>query len=101
MTRLLYFVKPTLKLFWTIIYSRNPHIKFTCKLEVDGHLVGRYYRKPTHTAQCLHFDSHYKLSVIRTLNHRPKSAVTDPEERNKEIYHIKDAWGRCGYPQWA
>ena len=63
------------------------------------------YRKPTHTDQYLHFDSHHpishKLSVIRTLNYRAQTAVTDPEERTKELDHIKGALRRCGYRQWA
>ena len=61
------------------------------------------YRKPTHTDQYLHFDSHHpvshKLSVIRTLNYRAQTAVTDPVERTKELDLIKGALSRCGYRQ--
>ena len=102
------------------INSQNPHIKFACEPEVNGQLAFldtkitrkesglldvTIYRKPTHTDQYLHFDSHHpishELSVIRTLNYRAQTAVTDPEERTKERDHIKGALSRCGYRQWA
>ena len=106
--------------FFNHINSQNPHIKFTSEPEVDNHLAFldtkitrkeggsldvTIYRKPTHTDQYLHFDSHHpvshKLSVIRTLTHRAQTAVTDQQERTKEIDHIKGALGNCGYRQWA
>ena len=106
--------------FFDFINSQNPHIKFTCEPEVDnqlafldtkitrkdnGTLSITIYRKPTHTDQYLHFDSHHpvshKLSVIRTLNHRAQTAVTDPQERNQELNHIKGALANCGYRRWA
>ena len=106
--------------FFEYINSQNPHIKFTCEPEVNGQLAFldtkitrkesgsldvTICRKPTHTDQYLHFDSHHpishKLSVIRTLNYRAQTAVTDPEERTKELDHIKGALSRCGYRQWA
>ena len=101
--------------FFEYINSQNPHIKFTCEPEVNGQLAFldtkitrkesgsldvTIYRKPTHTDQYLHFDSHHpishKLSVIRTLNYRAQTAVTDPEERTKELDHIKG----CGMGPW-
>ena len=94
--------------FFECINSQNPHIKFICEPEVNGQLAFldtkitrkesgsldvTIYRKPTHTDQYLHFDSHHlvshKFSVIRTFDHRAQTAVTDPEERNKELDHIK------------
>ena len=106
--------------FFEFINTQNPHIKFTCEPEVEGHLafldtkISRkedgtidiaIYRKPTHTDQYLHFDSHHpishKLSVIRTLTHRAEVAVTNPQEKEKEIHHIKSALNNCGYRQWA
>ncbi|XP_072020645.1 uncharacterized protein [Amphiura filiformis] len=108
------------KIFTEHINSQNSHIKFTSEPEVDGFLAFldtkvlrnadgsvsiSIYRKPTHTDQYLHFDSHHpiahKLSVIRTLFHRAEIAVTDPEERVKEVEHIKSALGRCGYHNWT
>ena len=106
--------------FFDYINSQNPHIKFTCEPDVDGQLafldnkITRkesgsldviIYRKPAHTDQYLHFDSHHpvshRLSVTRTLNYRAQTAVTDPEERTKELHHIEGALSRCGYHQWA
>ncbi|XP_072046288.1 uncharacterized protein [Amphiura filiformis] len=108
------------EIFTEHINSQNSHIKFTSESEVNGYLafldtkVSRnadgtvsisIYRKPTHTDQYLHFDSHHpiahKLSVIRTLFHRAEIAVTDPEERVKEVDHIKSALGHCGYHNWT
>ncbi|XP_072044617.1 uncharacterized protein [Amphiura filiformis] len=106
--------------FFQFINDQNPHIRFTCEPEANRHLAFldtkitrkesgsldvTIYRKPTHTDQYLHFNIHHpishKLSVIRTLTHRANTAVTDPEEREKEIEHIKGALGNCGYRQWA
>ena len=45
----------------------------------DGRLNTTVYRKPTHTEQYLHWDSHYaipsKYSVIGTIYHRAKPSV--------------------------
>ena len=106
--------------FFEHINSQNPHIKFTSGQEESGRLafldtcISRnsdssldisIYRKPTHTDQYLHFDSHHpvahKLSVVRTLVHRADIAVTNPQEREKEIQHICTALGCCGYRKWA
>ena len=106
--------------FFEHINSQNARIKFTSEQEEDGHLafldtcISRnpdgsldisIYRKPTHTDQYLHFDSHHpvahKLSVIRTLVHRADMAVTNTQEREKEVKHIRTALGRCGYRKWA
>jgi len=62
------------------------------------------YRKPSHTNQYLHFQSHHplqhKVSVIRTLLDRADSIVMEENEREKEIQAITDALGGCGYPEW-
>ena len=106
--------------FFEHINSQNAHIKFTSGQEEDGHLAFldtgishnpdgsldiSMYRKSPHTDQYLHFDLHYpvghKLSVIRTLVHRADIAVTNPQEREKEVKHIHTALGRCGYRKWA
>ncbi len=59
------------------------------------------YRKPTHTDQYLHFNSHHplqhKLGVIKTLTHRAQTVVTTEEDKNREMSHIKKALGTCGY----
>ncbi len=63
------------------------------------------YRKATHTDQYLSFQSHHplqqKLGVIRTLMDRCHSIVTEPEDKEKEMSHIKTALKVCGYPEWS
>ena len=39
--------------------------------------------------------------MIRTLVHRADIAVTNTQEREKEVKHIRTALGRCGYRKWA
>ncbi|XP_072174675.1 uncharacterized protein [Diadema setosum] len=106
--------------FFQHINTCDPNISFTteeCKdqklafldVEVhitsDGSLDTTVYRKPTHTNQYLHFNSHHplvhKLSVIRTLFHRADLVVQDPTERAKEKSNTKQALARCGYPDWS
>ena len=99
------------------------NIKFTREEEEDGTLPFldtlivrkecssikvRVYRKPTHTDQYLHFNSHHslehKLSVVhvRTLTHRAQSVVTDEQDRKEEITHVqKKALKNCGYGEWT
>ena len=102
------------------INSQNEYIKFTCDLAKDsklpfldtvvkqsddGSLSVLVYRKPTHTNQYLSFESHrpreHKLSVIRTLTLRAEFTITDPEDKQKELDHIKAALGTCGYKPWT
>jgi len=102
------------------INSIDPNIKFTREEEEDGQLPFldtlilrradgtlkvKVYRKPTHTDQYLHFDSHHplehKLSVVRTLLYRAKSIVTEPEDQSEEVAHVKQALHNCGYQDWA
>ena len=86
------------------IKSLDKNIKFTREEEEDGALPFldtlivreecgsikvKVYRKPTHTDQYLHVNSHHplehKLSVERTLTHRALSVVTDERDRKEEI----------------
>ena len=100
--------------------SQNVNIKFTqeqctnnllpfleclVKINSDGSLSTRVYRKPTHTDQYLQFSSHHplihKLGVIRTLEHRANTLISHPDEVEKEKEHIRKASNLCGYPSWA
>ncbi len=100
--------------------SIHPKIQFTreveennklpmldcCMTRLDnGTIKCSVYRKPTHTDQYLHFNSHHplqhKLGVIRTLTHRAQTVVTTEEDKNKEMSHIKEALGKCGYQKWV
>ena len=71
----------------------------------DGSLKVKVYRKATHTDQYLNFASNHplvhKLGVVRTLHHRAKAVVTEPEDLKEEIGHVNQALERCGYPKWT
>ena len=62
-------------------------------------------RKPTHTDQYLHWDSHHtlpsKYSMIGTLFHRAKTICSDPHQLQKEEQHLYKSLKRCKYPTWA
>ena len=102
--------------FTTHINNISPSIKFTMEREENGKLPmldtmihradnGKLkvtiFRKPTHTDQNLSMDSHHplqhKLGVIRTLEHRAKTLVTDPEDKVTELQTIKRVLGFFGY----
>ena len=86
--------------------SLDPNIKFTqenltislpfldclVSLKEDGSLSTSVYRKPTHTDQYLQFDSHHplihKLGVIRTLEHRANTVISEIKEQKKRKRHI-------------
>lgn len=96
------------------------NIKFTCEIEKDGaipfldtkltrlpnkQIKFTVYRKPTHTNQYLHFESHHplhqKLGVVNTLLHRCEVVVTDPKDKEEEKKTVKTALAKCGYPPWT
>ena len=63
------------------------------------------HRKPMHTDQYLHWDSHHaipsKYSVIGTLYCRAKTICSDTQQLQKEEYHLAKTLKRCKYPTWA
>ena len=100
--------------------SLDPNIKFTqeqctnnmlpfldclVKINSNGSLSTSVFCKPTHTDQYLQFSSHHplihKLGVVRTLEHRANTLISDPDELQKEKEHIRKALNLCGYPNWA
>ena len=106
--------------FFKFLNNLDDNIKFTqepCKdnklpfldclisVESDGTLSTTVYRKPTHTEQYLQFDSHHplihKLGVIRTLQYRADTIITDSDQIPKEKDHITGSLKNCGYPNWA
>ncbi len=74
-------------------------------MKPDGAPDLTVYCKKTHTDQYLLFDSHHplehKLGVVRTLCHRANSVITSDSEKEKELSHIKEALGKCGYKNWT
>ena len=82
-----------------------PFLDTIVKPEVDGGLSITVYRKPTHTDQYLHWDSHHnlsaKFSVINTLSHRAKTVCSNPELLKKKKEHLRKALTQCKYPKWV
>jgi hypothetical protein len=102
------------------INNIDPNIKFTHEHPVDGKLAFldtcvhilddggtkvTIYRKPTHTDQYLGFESHHPLehkrSVVRTLLHRAKNIVSQDDDKQKEVKHVKAALRANGYKEWV
>ncbi|XP_072037613.1 uncharacterized protein [Amphiura filiformis] len=105
---------------YKFINEVDPNIKFTqeecvdnklafldCQVHIheDGSLKSTVYREPTHTDFYLQFDSHHplihKLGVIRSLQHRANTIISDQEDLPGEQNHIQKSLGCCGYPNWA
>ena len=71
----------------------------------DGRLDTTVYRKPTHTDQYLHWDSHHtissKYSVVGTLHHRARTICSNNQLLQQEEDHLTEALIKCNYPIWA
>ena len=71
----------------------------------EGRLNTTVYRKPTHTDQYLHWDSHHaitsKYSMIDTLYHRARTVCSNPNQLQKEEKHLFRSLSKCKYPNWA
>ena len=107
--------------FFHHINSIDPNIKFTAETtkangsmpflhtlvtpQSDGSLATTVYRKPTHTNQYLHWDSHHAImnmySIISSLLHRPKHICSNQQLLVEEHTHIQRALSMCKYPDWA
>ena len=73
--------------------------------DADGRLNTTVYRKPTHTDQYLHRDSHHaitsKYSVVGTLFHRARTFCSNPGQLQIEEKHLYQCLRKCKYPDWA
>ena len=107
--------------FFQHLNSIDPNIKFTAETtradgsmpfldtlvtpQSDGSLATTVYRKPTHTNQYLHWDSHHaianKYSIISTLLHRAKQICSNQQQMEEEQQQIERALVVCKYPNWA
>ena len=103
------------------INSIDDNIHFTCEdpredgsipfldmliiSDEDGRLNTTVYRKPTHTGQYLHWDSHHaitsKYSMIGTLYHRARTICSNPSQLQEEEKHLFKSLRKCKYPNWA
>ena len=103
------------------INSQDPNIQFTVEQPgLDGSIPfldtkvtpgpnntihTTVYRKPTHTDQCLHWDSNHfttaKNSVYNTLAHTAKVVSSAPAELAKELDHLRKALQACLFPNWT
>ena len=106
--------------FTAHINSLDTNIQFTAEPETDGKLPfldscaesrGEeggirtvVYRKPTHTDQYLQFTSNHHLShkrsVVRSLQHRAKTIVIDPDDQKKELEYVSNVLTDNGYAKW-
>ena len=80
--------------FLDLLINRQPDK--TVKIQV--------YRKPTHTDQYLHFQSHHpihhKSGVVRTLMDKKDMLVSTEDDKDREELHVRNALKSCGYPKW-
>ena len=70
----------------------------------EGGIRTVVYRKPTHTDQYLQFSSNHHLnhkrSVVRTLQNRAKTIITDEIDQKKELEHVSNVLTDNGYAKW-
>ena len=82
-----------------------PFLDMLITPDEEGRLKTTLYRKPTHTNQYLHWDSHHaipsKYSMIGTLFHRAKTICSGPFQLQKEEEHLYSSLKKCKYPTWA
>ena len=82
-----------------------PFLDILITPDKDGRLDITVYRKPTHTYQYLHWDSHHtissKYSVVGTLYHRAKTICSNRQLLQQEEEHLLEALENCKYPIWA
>ena len=82
-----------------------PFLDMLITSDGEGRLNTTVYRKPTHTDQYLHWDSHHaitsKYSMIGTLYHRARTVCSNLDQLQKEEKHLFKSLSRCKYPNWA
>ena len=72
----------------------------------DGSLKFSTCTESRHTRdQYLQFQSHqpmeHNMGVIRTLTHRADTIISDPQDKEREIKHLKKVLSVAGYSKWA
>ena len=82
-----------------------PFLDILVTPDKDGRLDTTVYRKPTHTNQYMHWDSHhtisFKYSVVGTLHQRAKTICSNRQLLRQEEEHLSKVLKNCEYPIWA
>ena len=107
--------------FLSYLNSLDPHIQFTTESPEQhgsllfmntlvsqapsGTLFTTVYRKPTHTDQYLHQDSHHsitnKYNIYKTLSHRAWYVWSNQQLLEQENQHFHVMLNRWNYPGWV
>ena len=82
-----------------------PFLDLLITPDEEGRLNTNVYRKPIHTDQYLHWDSHHaitsKYSMIGTLYLRARTVCSNPNQLQNEEKHLFKSLSKCKYPNWA
>ena len=82
-----------------------PFLDMLITPDEEGRRKTNVYRKPTHTDQYLHWDSHHaitsKYSMIGTLYHRVRTVCSHHNLLQNEDKHLFKSLSKCKYPNWA
>ena len=96
-------VRPTIK--FTVEQEEDgtlPFLDTLLRRREDGSLDVSIYRKPTHTDQYLHFESHHpthvKRGVVRCLHDRAREIISTQDNLQKEVDHLARVLKQNGYP---
>ena len=108
--------KEDLEFFVWILNGVDNKVQFTLEMEkdnylpfldvgimkVEGKLVTKVYRKPTHTQQYINWDSNHPknmlLGVLKGLIHRAHVHCDKKEDLLEELALLKDVFLSNGYP---
>ena len=81
-----------------------PFLDTTIRVEEDGTITSRVYRKKTHTNQFLNFQSNHhlkqKVGIVSTLMKRLEW-VSKEEDQEEERKLLQRSFRACGYPEWT
>ena len=71
---------------------------------ISGTTKVTIYRKPTHTNLYLNLDSNhhleYKRSVVRTLFHRARTVITEDQDKETEMKHLRTVLQNNDFKSW-
>ena len=83
--------------------GKLPILDVLLQCDPDGSIATTVYRKSTHTDRYLDFASHHplahKIAVVRTLHNRAEAISSSILDRDKEMWHLRQALITNGYPK--